>query len=374
MSEFIKSQQETKANLVEQVRSVIDAAETEARGLVAEEVETINRIEADIRKADQAIEIAQRQEERKAEAATAAAGFVPAAESRNSADLFRAMARGEVRGHEFGFESRATLVPSVNTVPVSFLDRVYLQARLVGPMLETSEVINRTSGEDLRIPVLTAYSASTAVAAGSAIPESEPTFSSILLQPSKQAFIIPVASELLSDAGFDIEGTLAEQAGNAIGFGVNAAMTTKLVAAAGSGVVGGTTAITADQLIDLTYSIDGAARRLPGVGYMVSTSTLAAIRKLKDGDGTYLYQVNVGAPDTFAGFPIFENPAVANIGTGNKSVLFGHLPSFKIATTGLNVAVSADAYFANDTVGYRFTYRVDGGLTHAAHVKYLVNA
>jgi HK97 family phage major capsid protein len=374
MSEFIKSQQETKANLVEQVRSVIDAAETEARGLVAEEVETINRIEADIRKADQAIEIAQRQEERKAEAATAAAGFVPAVESRNSADLFRAMARGEVRGHEFGFESRATLVPSVNTVPVSFLDRVYLQARLVGPMLETSEVINRTSGEDLRIPVLTAYSASTAVSAGSAIPESEPTFSSILLQPSKQAFIIPVASELLSDAGFDIEGTLAEQAGNAIGFGVNAAMTTKLVAAAGSGVVGGTTAITADQLIDLTYSIDGAARRLPGVGYMVSTSTLAAIRKLKDGDGTYLYQVNVGAPDTFAGFPIFENPAIANIGTSNKSVLFGHLPSFKIATTGLNVAVSADAYFANDTVGYRFTYRVDGGLTHAAHVKYLVNA
>jgi HK97 family phage major capsid protein len=241
-------------------------------------------------------------------------------------------------------------------------------------MLETSEVINRTSGEDLRIPVLTAYSASTAVAAGSAIPESEPTFSSILLQPTKQAFIIPVASELLQDGGFDVEATLAEQAGNAIGFGVNAAMTTKLVNAAGSGVVGGTTAITADQLIDLTYSIDGAARRLPGVGYMVNTSTLAAIRKLKDGDGTFLYQVNVGAPDTFAGFPIFENPAVASIGTGAKSVLFGHLPSFKVATTGLNVAVSSDAYFASDTVGYRFTYRVDGGLTHAAHVKYLVNA
>lgn len=374
MSEFIKSQQETKANLVAQVRSVIDAAESEARGLLAEEVEKIERIEADIRRVDDALNIAQRNEERKAEAATAAAGFVPAAEERGASDVFRSMARGEVRGHEFGFESRATLVPSVNTVPVSFLDRVFLQARLVGPMLETSEVITRQSGEDLRIPVLTAYSASTAVSAGSAIPESEPTFSSILLQPSKQAFIIPVANELISDAGFDIESVLAEQAGNAIGFGVNAAMTTKLVTAAGSGVVGGTTTITADQLIDLTYSVDGAARRLPGVGFMVSTSTLGAIRKLRDGDNSYLYQVNVGAPDTFAGYPIYENPALANIGTGAKSVLFGHLPSFKIATTGLQVAVSADAYFANDTTGYRFTYRVDGGLTHAAHVKYLVNA
>lgn len=374
MSEFIKSQQETKANLVAQVRSVIDTAEAEARGLLAEEVEKIERIEADIRRVDDALNIAQRNEERKAEAATAAAGFVPAAEERGASDVFRSMARGEVRGHEFGFESRATLVPSVNTVPVSFLDRVFLQARLVGPMLETSEVITRQSGEDLRIPVLTAYSASTAVSAGSAIPESEPTFSSILLQPSKQAFIIPVANELISDAGFDIESVLAEQAGNAIGFGVNAAMTTKLVTAAGSGVVGGTTTITADQLIDLTYSVDGAARRLPGVGFMVSTSTLGAIRKLRDGDNSYLYQVNVGAPDTFAGYPIYENPALANIGTGAKSVLFGHLPSFKIATTGLQVAVSADAYFSSDTTGYRFSYRVDGGLTHASHIKYLVNA
>lgn len=374
MSEFIKSQQETKANLIAQVRGVIDAAETESRGLLAEEVEQIERIESDIRRVDDALAIAQRNEDRKAEAATAAAGFVPAAEERGASDVFRSMARGEVRGHDFGFESRATLVSSVNTVPVSFLDRVFLQARLVGPLLETSEVITRQSGEDLRIPVLTAYSASTAVSAGSAIAESEPTFSSILLQPTKQAFIVPVANELISDAGFDIEAVIAEQAGNAIGYGVNAAMTTKLVNAAGSGVVGGTTTITADQLIDLTYSVDGAARRLPGVGFMVSTSTLGAIRKLRDGDNSYLYQVNVGAPDTFAGFPIYENPAMANIATGQKSVLFGHLPSFKIATTGLQVAVSADAYFANDTTGYRFTYRVDGGLTHAAHVKYLVNA
>ena len=371
---FIKSQQEVRANLISQVHSIIDEAELEGRGLTAEDSEKIDRIEADIRRADEAIEIATRNEERKSEAAVAAAGFVPAMEERSTADVFRAMARGEVRDHNFGFESRATLVPSANTVPVSFLDRVFLQARLVGPMLETSEVINRTSGEDLRIPVLTAYSASTAVSAGSAIPESEPTFSSILLQPTKQAFIIPVASELLSDGGFDVEATLAEQAGNAIGFGVNAAMTTKLVNAAGSGVVGGTTTITADQLLDLVYSLDGAARKLPGVGFMANTKTLSSIRKLKDGDGTFLYQPQIGGPDIFAGFPIYENPALADIGSAAKPVLFGHLPSFKVATTGLNVAVSSDAYFASDTIGYRFTYRVDGGLTHAAHVKYLVNA
>ena len=371
MSEFIKSQQEKRANLVHQIQESLDVAE-ERGGLDAETNEKINAIEADIRKADELIAVAQRQEERKAEASASAGSFVPAEESRSDADIFRAMARGEVRAHNF--EARATLVPATATVPVSFLDRVYGIARLVGPMLDVSEVITRTSGNDLRIPIYTAFSTASAVSAGSAISESNPTFDSLLLQPAKAGFIVPVANELLTDAGFDIEGTIAEQAGNAIGFYVNSSTTSTLMGAAGSGVTGGTTAITADNLIDLAYSVDGAARRLPGVGYMANTSTIGAIRKLKDSAGNYLYNVGVGTPDTFAGYVIHENPAMANIGAGNKPVVFGHLPSFKIVTTGLEVATSTDAYFAQDTTAYRFTYRVAGGLTHASHVKYLANA
>jgi HK97 family phage major capsid protein len=372
MSEFIKSQQETKANLVEQIRSVIDEAEArEVPGLSAEELEKIDRIESDIRRIDEALAVATRNEERKAEAVEAARGFVPAVETASDADVFRAMARGEVRNHTF--ESRATLVPATDTVPVSFLDRVYGIARLVGPMLDVSEVITRSSGNDLRIPVYTAFSTASQTSAGSAISESLPTFDSILLQPKKQAFIVPVANELISDAGFNIEAVIAEQAGNAIGYAVNGTATATLVGAAGSGVTASTaTAISADNLIDLAYSLDGAARRLPGVGYMANGSTIGAIRKLKDTAGNYLYQVGVGQPDTFAGFAVYENPAMDSIATGKKAVLFGDFRSNKIVTTGLEVAVSADAYFANDVTGYRFTYRFDSGLTHSAHVKYML--
>jgi HK97 family phage major capsid protein len=382
MSEFVKAQEETKANLISQVREVIDAAEAEKRGLLSEEMEKIDRIEADIRRVDDALAIARRNEERKAEAETAARGFVPATEERGAGDVFRAMARGEVRNHQFNFESRATLVPSVNTVPVAFLDRVYSLARLVGPMLETSEVIQRTSGESLRIPVLTAYGTAAQYAAGSTIADAEPTFSSILLSPYKQAGIVPIANELIADAGFDLEGTIAEAMGNSIGFQVNNLATvgtgtntlTGIVTAAGSGVASTATALAADDLISLAYSIDGAARRLPGVGWMVATSTLAALRKLQDGDGSYLYNPTVGGPDTFLGYPIFENPAMSAVGSGVKSVIFGHLPSYKIATTGLDVAVSTDAQFEKDVTVYRWTYRVDGNLSHSAHVKYLTTS
>lgn len=379
MSEFIKTQEEARANLVMQIRDTIESAETEGRGLDASELEKIDRIEADIQRSDEMIEVARRNEERRLEAEKAASSFVPVVDGRSedSAEIFRAMARGEVREHTFNFEKRATLVPGTNTVPVDFLDQVYGIARLVGPMLDVADVITRTSGNDLRIPTYTAYSTASEVAAGSAISESEPTFSSLLLQPAKQAFIVKLANELISDAGFNIEGTIAEQAGNAIGFRVNALTTTGtngIVTSAGSGVLAGTTSLTADNLIDLAYSVDGAARRLPGVAFMANTSTLGVIRKLKDDDNRYIYNPVVGGPDTILGFPVLENPAMANVGTGAKSVVFGHMPSYKIATTGLEVATSADAYFANDVTAYRFVYRVAGGLTHASHVKYLVHA
>ena len=382
MSDFIKRQQELRANLYEQIKDVIETAETENRGLDAEEMQKIGRLEADMDSAAQSIETAQRAEERKLEVATAANGFVPAEEKRSDADIFRAMASGEVRSHTFNHEKRAALVPSVNTVPVDFLSTVYGLARLVGPMLDVSDVITRTSGESLRIPTYTAYSTAAQYAAGSAIAESAPTFDSILLSPKKIGFTVQIANELLADSGFNIESVIAEQAGNAIGFKINdlatvgtgTTETTGIVTASGSGVTAGTTSFTADDLITLQYSLDGAARRLPGVAYMANTSTLGTMRKLKDGDGTFLYQVNVGAPDVFAGYNVVENPAMANVGTGAKSVVFGHLPSYKIVTTGLEVATSTDAYFANDVTAYRFTYRMDGALTHASHVKYLVHA
>jgi len=380
MSEFIKTQEQVRANLTMQIRETIDAAEAEGRGLIGEEVEKIDRIEADIRKAEEAIEVARRNEERVSEVAEAARDFAPAEEVRDSADIFRALARGEVRNHTFAPEKRATLVPATATVPVDFLDQVYGIARLVGPMLDVAEVITRDSGNDLRIPTYTAYSTASQVAAGSAISDSEPTFDSVLIQPKKQAFIVKVANELLDDAGFDIASVIAEQAGNAIGFQVNdlatvgtgTTETEGVVTAAGSGVTAGTTnAITADELIELAYSLDGAARRLPGVGFMANTATVGFIRRLKDNDGRYIYDPVVSGEDRLLGYPIFENPAMDGIATGNKAVVFGHLPSYKLVTTGLDVATSTDAYFENDVTAYRFTYRFDGKLTHSSHVKYL---
>jgi HK97 family phage major capsid protein len=377
MSDFIKTQMDARNNLIAQAREVLDIAQAEKRGLSAEENTKIARIEADIDQADTAIETARKLADREARASEAAASFVPSmpVAENSDADILRAIATGEIRGHEFTRESRA-LVPSSNTVGQSFLDQVFEIAQLVGPMLTVSEVFNTTSGENLVIPTVTATSTSGSVAAAGTISESNPTFSSITLGAEKYGALVQVAQELVSDAGFNITSYIAQQLGTSLGLQANSVLTTKLSAAAGSVVTGGTGvagAASYENLIDLVYGIADGARVLPGLGFQMSKSGIAAARKLKDGAGNYIWTNSAvpGQPATLLGYPVFENPSVASVAVGAKSVLFGHLPSFKVRVAGgIRVDQSTDFAFNTDTVTYRGLIRLDGGLTHATHIGY----
>jgi HK97 family phage major capsid protein len=374
MSDFIKSQMEARNNLIAQAREVLDFAEAEKRGLSAEENQKIARIEADIDQADTAISTARSIAEREARAAEAAASFTPSqsAPANTDADILRSIAMGELRGHEFTRELR-TLTPSANTVGQSFFDRVFEIAQLVGPMLTTSEVITTQSGENLVIPTVTATSTSGSVAAGGTVNESNPTFSSITLGAEKYGAIVQLAQELVSDAGFPIESYIAQQLGTSLGLKVNEVLTAKLSATAGSVVRGTATNFAAqyEDLIDLVYGIADGARVLPGLGFMMSKTGIAAARKLKDDSGAYIWTDSAvpGQAATLLGYPVFENPNVAAVGTAAKSVLFGHLPSFKVRVAGgMRVDQSSDFAFNTDTVTYRGLMRVDGALTIPSHI------
>jgi HK97 family phage major capsid protein len=378
MSDFIKSQMDARNNLIAQAREVLNFAEAEKRGLSAEENQKIARIEADIDSADTAINTARSLAEREARASEAAASFAPSApvQENSDADILRAIAMGEIRGHEFTREAR-TLVPSANTVGQSFLDQVFEIAQLVGPMLTTSEVFNTTSGENLVIPTVTATSTAGSVAAAGTIGTSNPTFSSITLGAEKYGALVSVSSELVSDAGFNISSYIAQQLGTSLGLSANSVLTAKLAATAGSVVRGTATAATYENLVDLVYGIADGARVLPGLGFYMSKTGIAAARKMKDGSGAFIFTDSAvpGQPATLLGYPIYENPNIAAVGSAAKSVLFGHLPSFKVRVAGgVRVDQSADFAFNTDTVTYRGVIRLDGALTHASHIGFFQGA
>lgn len=379
---FIRSQEELRANLFSQIKDVIDSAEAENRGLDSEEINKINAIEADIARADEAIATAQRNEARMVEASVAAKGFIPSVEAGDDESLLRSVVRGEARSAQFEYR---TLTSSTSTVPTGFADQVFMAARAVGPILETSEVFNTQTGENIVYPVMSAYSTAELRAEGSALPSSDPTFTNITLGAIKYGVLVPVSNELLTDSGFDIQSVIAEQAGNALGFILNNEHTVGdgtgnpngIVTAAGSGVTGAGTAggFTADELVDLVYTIDQAYRVRNTAGFMVSPSAAAAMRKLKDDAGNYLYDLRVGEPDQFLGYRVWENTHMAAVGNDAKSVLFGDLANYKVRLAGgIQVSQSSDYAFNTDVTTFRVIARADGDLANAGAVKYFAGA
>src|SRR5690606_36728371 len=82
----------------------------------------------------------------------------------------------------------------------------------------------------------------------------------------------------------------------------------------------------ADLLISHMYSLP-AAYRSRGT-WLMASSTLAAIRKLKDGTtGVYLWQPSyqAGQPETILGRPVIEIPDMDEVGAAAEPLLFGDI-------------------------------------------------
>jgi HK97 family phage major capsid protein len=386
--DYIKQQHEARQKAWEEAKSLLDAAASEKRDLTAEENEKYVRINADLDQRAQVIETIKADQDREARALEAMKGLEnqarPVADTRkNDSDVeaIRSLARGEIRSYDF--ERRDVSKGSTGSpVPTSFYNQVIDLARLVGPMLETSTILNTASGENLQIPSLSAYSTGTVTSEGSEIGESDPVFNNfVTLSAYKYSFLTQVSRELIEDSGVDILGFLAQQTGNAMGYAINNALTVGtgtvqpngIVSRAGSAVTGTSLNPTADNIIDLVYSLDGAARRLPGVGFMMNGTSIANVRKLKDNAGQYLFTPSLSseARDLLLGHPIYENPAMASAASAVKPVIFGHLPSYYVRQVGgLRLDRSDDFAFSSDLVTFRATFRVDGNLIQQSHVKF----
>ena len=386
--EYIKQQHEARQKAWHEAKALLDSAAAEKRDLTAEENAKYENISADLDSRAKVIETLKADAEREIRAAESMQGFEnqarPVAEVRNEkndADAIRALARGEIRS--YNFEKRDVTKGSTGSpVPTSFYDQVILLARTVGPMLETSTILNTAGGENLQIPSLSAYSTGTVTSEGNAIGESDPTFNNfVTLGAYKYSFLTQVSRELVEDAGVDILGFLATQTGNAMGYAVNNALTVGtgtvqpngIVTQAGSAVTGTSLNPTADNLIDLVYSIETVGRRLPGTGFQMNSASIANVRKLKDGAGQYLFtpSLSADARDLLLGYPIFENPAMASAASAAKPVIFGNLPSYYVRQVGgLKLDRSDDFAFSNDLITFRSTFRVDGALIQTSHVKY----
>lgn len=193
-----------------------------------------------------------------------------------------------------------------------------------------------------------------------------------------------VSKELADDSLFAMESFLGDLLGERLGRLANAQLTTGVGLTAPQGIVVGstagktaasTTAFTADEIIDLEHSVDPAYRSSPKAAYMFSDPVLAAIRKLKDGQGNYLWQagnVQQGVPGTLNGRTYYINQAMSQaFTTGQKLILWGDFSKYFVRKVGaplIGAIQDKDFWPGFGVAGW---IRFDGMLMDTAAVKHL---
>ena len=384
MSEFIAKQVDAKAKAWHEAKELIDSVEARGGAWSGEDEAKYASLTADINKRNELIELEQREAKVAEAMQSIKADFAADSASNGDAEILRKMVSGEVRSYEFQMEKRITGSSTGAPVPTSFYDQIVRVARLVNPLLEYATVINTAGGENLQIPSQATFSTATIVGQGVSIGTSEPTFNAFTtLGAYKYSALAQLSRELINDAGVDIVGFLAEQFGNALGFaiankvvnGTGTVENTGFLPVAGTGVTGstGTTgAFTADNVIDLIYSLDGSLRQRPSFAMLANSTSIAALRKLKDTAGNYVFQVGDSKDrrDLVLGVPVIETPAMPNPGLGVNSLAVGDLKSLYIRNAGgLQVDRSDDFAFGNDLATWRATWRLDSALVQTANIK-----
>ncbi len=299
-------------------------------------------------------------------------------------------------GYVSGPESRAQTTANTAggySIPEEMLERVIVSMKAWGPMYDGDVVteIVTSGGNPMPMPTVddTTVTAGAHTEGATLTDDGGKDVTFGTKQLDAYAFDtewLRVAKELADDSFIAMETFIGGLLGERLARIANLQLTTGsgssapngIATAAGTGLTAaGASAITSDEIIDLEHSVDPAYRTGPRVGFMMNDSTLKAIRKLKDGDGNYLWQmgnIQAGVPNTLNGRPYYINQDMASIATGNKSMLFGDFGKYFVRKVGqplIGAIQDKDFWPGFGIAGY---IRFDGELSDAAAVKALVQA
>lgn len=274
-----------------------------------------------------------------------------------------------------------------NAVPNEIM-RAYFEAqKWYGRVRDSATVFTTESGASLPIPVPddTANTGEIVAEAGAVTTTADPSFGQVVLKPFKfSSKGVIVSVELLQDSFIDLSSYLGTALGSRIGRKQNTDFTVGVGTTEPNGIqvraaLGKTAALTTtftwDEVVDLHTSVDQAYRQRPGTRFMVHDTIAAYLRKLKDGQGRFMWELGlqVGQPDRLLGYPvIINNDMDSALTTAKRLVLFGDFGSYVIQDAGPPVFIRADELrVLNHQSVFLAFQRSDGNLVDVNAVKYL---
>jgi HK97 family phage major capsid protein len=169
---------------------------------------------------------------------------------------------------------------------------------------------------------------------------SEPSFGQLEIPTREMTTHVDISNQLLADAQADVEGevrmALAEDFG--VKEGVAFVNGDGILAPRGFmtrddiafSLNGHATNLSADALITLMYALPATYRNRGA--WMMNGTTIATIRKIKDGQGNYLWQPSyqAGQPETILSRPVVEAVDMPDIASGAFPIIYGDFAGYRI--------------------------------------------
>lgn len=383
------------------MRTILDTAADEARDLTPEEVEQIERAEADVdryaKESERALRADQYAKEAAeyrgpVEAAKSAVAPVTVDEGQAFVRMWNTARNSGASSYEADFnEQYRALVIADGHVPTTFSQQVVVYERDYTPMLNPNivTIMPTPDGNPISIPKLTADVAhgGTVTAEAGGIQEADPTMGTATLSAYKFAVTTLWSAEIDVDNNIGLQNLVARTNARELAHDINAAMSTGdgsdfpngIVSAASSATgqaTGGTSTSGFDyyawmDLIDLEYTLAEPYRQRGS--YMVSSTMAAKMRKWRDSNGNPIWQPSLiaGSPDTFNAKPVYLNADMAAVASASISVIFGDLSAYVVRRLPLRVDASIHYKFSTDQIALRTIERVDGDLIDTAAIYYL---
>lgn len=408
-----KELREQRAGVWDKMQAIMTAPAGEGGNLSAEQEQSYDRLEAEYDGLDTKIE---RQERYEAEAAKNSKvdrkGVVPPSDDvedepqKGYTEAFARWMRGGMGALDYedqkilnaGFvkddaiknaQGVGTGTAGGYTVPPAFRQKLIEQVTYVAAMRQMAEVITTETGADLPWPTVDDTDNEGAILGeNTQDTEQDVEFGTndigSYMYTSK---IVRASFQLLNDNAFDFEGWLAGALGRRIGrvqnrhftVGTGTNQPDGVVTSAPVGVTAAAVAaVTYDELVDMTESVDAAYLEGGDVGWMFSQAARKLFRKLKDGNQRPIWEpsMQAGTPGLLLGYPTKINNYVPAPAAGAKSLVFGDIREGYLIRDVQDFALLrlSERYADFLQVGFLGFQRSDGTLQNGSAVRTLQQA
>ena len=391
----ILSLREKRAKLWNDTKAFLDSHRGEDGMVSAEDNATYEKMEADVVALGKEIERLERQAviDRELDQPTASplvsapVAHTPEQKAGRASDEYKKAFWNQMRGRS-SYEIRNALqVGELSeggyTVPDEF-DKQLIEGLEDENIMRGLVHIIRTGSGEHKIPIVTSHGTGSWVEEEQQIPESDDAFSQVTLTAHKFATMIRISRELLNDSAFGLAAYISHEFVRRAGAAEEQAILTgdgshkpigllhDTLGAQVGVTTASATAITADELIDMQHSLKSGYRRK--AVWIMNDATISAIRKLKDGQGQYIWQPGIkeGAPDMLFNQRVLMSNYMPLIATGNKVILYGDFSYYWLAEReGRTLERLNELYAVTDQVGFKMTERLDGRLILPEAVKCL---